>query len=54
MYEKTKPGMKNINLSGKDARLKNGATIPPVNQAAAMVFKKSERALSWPIENFLI
>lgn len=46
--------MKNIILSINEVWLRNGAIIPPVNHAATMVFKKSERALSWPMENFFI
>lgn len=53
-YEKVNPAIKNSNFSDDELLAKNGATIPPVNQAAAMVLKNSDTTLSWPRDNFSI
>ena len=53
-YEKVNPAAKKSNFSDNELLAKNGATIPPVNQAAAMVLKNSDTTLSWPKDNFSI
>ena len=53
-YEKVNPAAKKSNFSDDELLVKNGATIPPVNQAAAIVLKNSDTTLSWPWDNFSI
>lgn len=48
------PAIKNTTLSKKVVLEKKGAITPAENQAAAIVLQKSDKALSWPPENFLI
>lgn len=54
MYEKANPLTKKIIFSAGVTLAKNGATIPPLNQAAAIVLKNSDKAFRWPVDSFLI